>query len=179
MRKTHAGWGETRWFSNGTGTSVDYGARKPNTGQKNGFASKLLSANMIQICAPSFYKFASYLRWANLKQIHFFVQWNKFAYASHLSENGDTTRISDFKTTLILSLGCLWASVITCRIFRPDLAAIPTQWPMWRPFCVISQNLAASYLLIDILNSASRILQCWSYYVKINSARHQHDTERT
>ena len=32
---------------------------------------------------------------------------------------------------------------------------------------------------IDILNSASRILQCLSYYVKINSARHQHDTERT
>ena len=32
---------------------------------------------------------------------------------------------------------------------------------------------------VDMLNSASRILQCWSYYVKINSARHQHDTERT
>ena len=34
-------------------------------------------------------------------------------------------------------------------------------------------------IITDILNSASRILQCWSYYVKINSARHQHDTERT
>ena len=32
---------------------------------------------------------------------------------------------------------------------------------------------------VDILNSASRILQCWSYYVKVNSARHQHDTKRT
>ena len=32
---------------------------------------------------------------------------------------------------------------------------------------------------VDILNSASRILQCWSYYMKINSAIHQHDTERT
>ena len=32
---------------------------------------------------------------------------------------------------------------------------------------------------VNILNSASRILQCWSYYVKINSARHQDDTERT
>ena len=32
---------------------------------------------------------------------------------------------------------------------------------------------------VDILNSAKRILQCWSYYVKINPARHQHDTERT
>jgi len=31
----------------------------------------------------------------------------------------------------------------------------------------------------DILNSASRMLQCWSYYVKFNSARHQPDTERT
>ena len=32
---------------------------------------------------------------------------------------------------------------------------------------------------VDILNSANRILQCWSYYVKVNSVRHQHDTERT
>ena len=31
---------------------------------------------------------------------------------------------------------------------------------------------------VDILNSASRILQCWSYYVKINFARHQHDTRK-
>ena len=30
-----------------------------------------------------------------------------------------------------------------------------------------------------MLNSASRILQCWSCYGKNNSARHQHDTERT
>ena len=32
---------------------------------------------------------------------------------------------------------------------------------------------------VDILNSGNRILQCWSYYVKVNSVRHQHDTERT
>ena len=32
---------------------------------------------------------------------------------------------------------------------------------------------------VDILNSASRILQRWSSYVKIDSARHQHDTEIT
>ena len=32
---------------------------------------------------------------------------------------------------------------------------------------------------VDILNSVSRILQCWSYHVKVNSARHQHDIERT
>ena len=82
------------------------------TGRKNGFASNLLSAKMMQICAnwrinlskggkcpicipiytpmwkvwkigiyhlwsdlfPSLHKFASFLRWANLKQIHFFVQ---------------------------------------------------------------------------------------------------------
>ena len=31
--------------------------------------------------------------------------------------------------------------------------------------------------LIDILDSASRILQCWSYYLKINFAGHKHDTE--
>ena len=66
----------------------------------------------------------------NFSNVSAFFYSNKFAYASHLSENGDTMRISDFKTALILSLGCLWASVITCRIFRPDLAAIPTQWPM-------------------------------------------------
>ena len=35
------------------------------------------------------------------------------------------------------------------------------------------------YKSLDILNSASRILQCWSYCVKINSATLQHDTERT
>ena len=34
-------------------------------------------------------------------------------------------------------------------------------------------------IITDILNSASRILQCWSYYLKIKSARHQHDSERT
>ena len=33
--------------------------------------------------------------------------------------------------------------------------------------------------ILDILNSSSRILQCRSYHVKINSARHQHDIERT
>ena len=36
-----------------------------------------------------------------------------------------------------------------------------------------------AHTIVDVLNSASRILQCWSYYVKVNSARHQHDTERT
>ena len=37
----------------------------------------------------------------------------------------------------------------------------------------------APYFDVDILNSASRILQGWSYYVKVNSSRHEHDTERT
>ena len=47
---------------------------------------------------------------------------------------------------------------------------------------VSSRNTAivgVDYLGADILNSASRILQCWSYYVKINSARHQHDTKQS
>ena len=47
---------------------------------------------------------------------------------------------------------------------------------------VSSSNKAivgVDYLGADILNSASRILQCWSYYVKINSARHQHDTKQS
>ena len=47
---------------------------------------------------------------------------------------------------------------------------------------VSSSNKAivgVDYLGTDILNSASRILQCWSYYVKINSARHQHDTKQS
>ena len=43
----------------------------------------------------------------------------------------------------------------------------------------IYKDLISKNNNVDILNSASRILQCWSYYVKINSARHQHDTERT
>ena len=41
------------------------------------------------------------------------------------------------------------------------------------------RTILQSWGKIDILNSASRIMQCWSYYVKINSSRHQHDTERT
>ena len=40
-------------------------------------------------------------------------------------------------------------------------------------------SVGVDYLGADILNSASRILQCWSYYVKINSARHQHDTKQS
>ena len=47
---------------------------------------------------------------------------------------------------------------------------------------VSSSNKAivgVDYLGADILNSASRILQYWSYYVKINSARHQHDTKQS
>ena len=43
----------------------------------------------------------------------------------------------------------------------------------------IYKDLISKNNNVDILNSASRILQCWSCYVKINSARHQHDTERT
>ena len=35
-------------------------------------------------------------------------------------------------------------------------------------------GLVNAIFSLDILNSASRILQCWSYYVTINSARHQH-----
>ena len=43
----------------------------------------------------------------------------------------------------------------------------------------IYKDLISKNNYVDILNSASRILQCRSYYLKINSARHQHDTERT
>ena len=42
----------------------------------------------------------------------------------------------------------------------------------------IYKDLISKNNNVDILNSASRILQCWSYYVKMNSARHQHDTEK-
>ena len=39
---------------------------------------------------------------------------------------------------------------------------------------------SAKMINVDMLNSASRILQCWSCYVKNNSARHQQElkTER-
>ena len=43
----------------------------------------------------------------------------------------------------------------------------------------IYKYLISKNNIVDILNSASRILQCWSYYVKINSARHQHDTKNS
>ena len=39
--------------------------------------------------------------------------------------------------------------------------------------CSVYKDLISKNNNVDILNSASRILQCWSYYVKINSARHQ------
>ena len=50
-------------------------------------------------------------------------------------------------------------------------------WHLWHwSFHIQSWSLCnksvESFLIVDILNSASRILQCWSYYVKINSARH-------
>ena len=48
-----------------------------------------------------------------------------------------------------------------------------------RSIRIFSVSPQSHSLFSDILNSASRILQCWSYCVKINSSRHQHDTERT
>ena len=51
--------------------------------------------------------------------------------------------------------------------------------PFLKFFMTTLLQLGVNIIFLDILNSASRILQCWPYYVKINSARHQHDTERT
>ena len=42
-----------------------------------------------------------------------------------------------------------------------------------------ARSLSRPTSSVDILNSASRILQCWLYYMKVNSARRQHDSERT
>ena len=47
------------------------------------------------------------------------------------------------------------------------------------PKNVGSINTWSAKMISRHIKSASRILQCWSYYVKINSARHQHDSERT
>ena len=41
----------------------------------------------------------------------------------------------------------------------------------------IYNDLISKKKQVQILNSASRILQCWSYHVKINFVRHQQDTE--
>ena len=51
-------------------------------------------------------------------------------------------------------------------------------WHLWRwsfhiqSWSLCNKSVESFLILVDILNSASRILQCWSYYVKINSARH-------
>ena len=46
-------------------------------------------------------------------------------------------------------------------------------------FLCLHPTLSTCLYIWYVLNSTILILQCWSYYVKLNSARHQHDTERT
>ena len=65
--------------------------------------------------------------------------------------------------------------VVFISLWPRTIKILVSNWPRTRKFSQFFKNTAGE----DILNSASRILQCWSYYVKINSARHQHDTERT
>ena len=60
---------------------------------------------------------------------------------------------------------------------RSEKKRVSRGWHLWHwSFHIQSWSLCnksvESFLIVDILNSASRILQCWSYYVKINSARH-------
>ena len=45
----------------------------------------------------------------------------------------------------------------------------------WNFSGMADKRLFEYHIRVDIINSASRILQCWSYYVTINSARHQHE----
>ena len=48
--------------------------------------------------------------------------------------------------------------------------------PFLKFFMTTLLQLGVNIIFLDILNSASRILQCWPYYVKINYARHQFNT---
>ena len=82
--------------------------------------------------------------------------------------------------------------IILCRTFQQLLPFLIPSLFWWFPLkrrrlphyfppkCAFQFDLTFHIgLNRDVLNSASRILQCWSYYVNINPARHQHDTERT
>ena len=57
---------------------------------------------------------------------------------------------------------------------KPDNSKTVVKYYMY-----VLKQIVYNHARVNILNSASRILQCWSYYVKINSGRHQHDTKRT
>ena len=85
-----------------------------------------------------------------------------------------------------------WLNAENCVFFRTKLFVIIMNWSTnishkglqrtaneYAEGRRIYKDLISKNNNVDILNFASIILQCWSYYVKINSPRHQHDTERT
>ena len=69
----------------------------------------------------------------------------------------------------------LYGAYVKLTIVTVDIIIITTI-----VFTIVNTTttIIINIIIVDILNSASRILQCWSYYVKINSARHQHDSHR-
>ena len=53
-------------------------------------------------------------------------------------------------------------------------------WPFLKFSMTTLLQLGVNIIFLDILNSASRILQCWPYYVKINySTRHRKSSKQT
>ena len=61
---------------------------------------------------------------------------------------------------------------------KEEVTSLPTLPHSPFSACLIMAILILSYArLTDILDSASRILLCWSYYLKINYAGHKQDTK--
>ena len=57
---------------------------------------------------------------------------------------------------------------------KEKVSPLPTPYSAYLIMAILILSYAR---LIDILDSATRILQCWLYYLKINFEGHKHDTE--
>ena len=91
-----------------------------------------------------------------------------------------TTSLHRQPRTKLLGQFHLFSNFCALLLSPPKEEVTPLPTLPHSPFsaCLIMAILILSYArLIDILDSATRILQCWLYYLKINFEGHKHDTE--
>ena len=91
-----------------------------------------------------------------------------------------TTSLHRQPRTKLLRQFRLFSNFCALLLSPPKEEVTPLPTLPHSPFsaCLIMAILILSYArLIDILDSASRILLCWSYYLKINYAGHKQDTK--
>ena len=69
-----------------------------------------------------------------------------------------------------LCVVCVWEPDASYLINRVNFDPSCLSFLFWEGWEIGSCTIGWCFL--DILNSARRILQCWSYHVKVNSARH-------